>query len=179
VTDSITYSRPYAEAAYKIASESKSIPMWNDNLMTLSGIIVDMEVKAIIASPKIDTDQTLNFLVSFLPQKDESFSNFLSIMIANKKVYFLDEVYKLFNDMVLEDKNTTIAEVETAFALTDTQKSDIAKSLSKKYDKKIEIHEVINERLLAGIKISVNNEVTDYSVRNKLNLMKEQIINNR
>ena len=179
MTDSITYSRPYAEAAYKIASESKSIPMWNDNLMTLSGIIVDMEVKAIIASPKIDTDQTLNFLASFLPQKDESFSNFLSIMIANKKVYFLDEVYKLFNDMVLEDKNTTIAKVETAFALSDTQKNDIVNSLTKKHDKKIQIHEVINERLLAGIKISVNNEVTDYSVRNKLNLMKEQIINNR
>ena len=179
MTDSITYSRPYAEAAYKIASESKSLPMWNDNLMTLSGIIVDMEVKAIIASPKIDSDQTLNFLVSFLPQKDESFSNFLSIMIANKKVYFLDEVYKLFNDMVLEDKNTTIAKVETAFALSDTQKNDIVNSLTKKHDKKIQIHEVINERLLAGIKISVNNEVTDYSVRNKLNLMKEQIINNR
>ena len=179
MTDSITYSRPYAEAAYKIASESKSIPTWNDNLMTLSGIIVDMEVKAIIASPKIDSDQTLNFLASFLPQKDESFSNFLSIMIANKKVYFLDEVYRLFNDMVLEDKNTTIAEVETAFALSDTQKSDIVNSLTKKHGKKIQIHEVINERLLAGIKISVNNEVTDYSVRNKLNLMKEQIINNR
>ena len=177
MTDSITYSRPYAEAAYKIASESKSIPMWNDNLMTLSGIIVDMEVKAIIASPKIDSDQTLNFLASFLPEKDESFSNFLSIMIANKKVYFLDEVYKLFNDMVLEDKNTTIAEVETAFALSDTQKSDIVNSLTKKHGKKIQIHEVINGRLLAGIKISVNNEVTDYSVRNKLNLMKEQIIN--
>ena len=179
MTDSVTYSRPYAEAAYKIASESKSIPMWNDNLMTLSGIIIDMEVKAIIASPKIDSDQTLNFLASFLPQKDESFSNFLSIMIANKKVYFLDEVYKLFNDMVLEDKNTTIAEVETAFALSDAQKSDIVNSLTKKHDKKIQIHEVINERLLAGIKISVNNEVTDYSLRNKLNLMKEQIINNR
>ena len=179
MTDSITYSRPYAEAAYKIASESKSIPMWNDNLMILSEIIIDMEVKAIIASPKIDSDQTLNFLVSFLPQKDESFRNFLSIMIANKKVYFLDEVYKLFNDMVLEDKNTTIAEVETAFALSDTQKSDIVNSLTKKHGKKIQIHEVINGRLLAGIKISVNNEVTDYSVRNKLNLMKEQIINNR
>ena len=100
-------------------------------------------------------------------------------MIANKKVYFLDEVYKLFNDMVLEDKNTTIAEVETAFALSDTQKSDIVNSLTKKHGKKIQIHEVINGRLLAGIKISVNNEVTDYSVRNKLNLMKEQIINNR
>ena len=179
MTESVTYSRPYAEAAYKIASESNSISMWKDSLMTLSEIIVDMEVKAIIASPKIDSDQTLNFLLSFLPERDESLSNFLSIMIANKKIYFLDEVYKLFNDMVLEDKDTTVAEVETAFALTDMQKNDIVSSLSKKHDKKIQIREVINERLLAGIKISINNEVTDYSVINKLNLMKEQITNNR
>ena len=179
MTDSVTYSRPYAEAAYKIAMESSSIPMWKDNLLVLSEIIVDMEVKAIIASPKIDADQTLNFLVSFLPNKDRSFSNFLSIMITNKKVYFLDEVYKLFDEMVLEDNNTTVAHVETAYALSDAQKTSIIQNLSKKYDKKIQINEVLNSSLLAGVKISVNNEVTDYSVRNKLNLMKEKIINNR
>ena len=68
------------------------------HLLVLSNIVVDMEVKAIIASPKIDADETLNFLMSFLPSKDESFSNFLRIMIANKKVYYLDEVYKLFDE---------------------------------------------------------------------------------
>ena len=179
MTDSVTFSRPYAEAAYKIASESSSIPMWKNNLMVLSNIVVDMEVKAIIASPKIDTEQTLKFLVSFLSEQDESFSNFLRIMISNKKVYFLDEVYKLFDEMVLDDNNTTVAQVETAYALSDAQKTSIIKNLSEKYDKKIHINEVLNKSLLAGIKISINNQVTDYSVRNKLNLMKEQIINNR
>ena len=179
MTDSVTFSRPYAEAAYKIASESGSIPMWKSNLLVLSNIVVDMEVKAIIASPKIDIEQTLKFLVSFLSEQDESFSNFLRIMILNKKVYFLDEVYKLFDEMVLDDNNTTVAQVETAYALSDAQKTSIIKNLSEKYDKKIQINEVLNTSLLAGIKISINNQVTDYSIRNKLNLMKEQIINNR
>ena len=179
MTDSVTFSRPYAEAAYKIASESGTIPMWKNNLMVLSNIVVDMEVKAIIASTKIDIEQTLKFLVSFLSEQDESFRNFLSIMISNKKVYFLDEVYKLFDEMVLDDNNTTVAQVETAYALSDAQKTSIIKNLSEKYDKKIQINEVLNTSLLAGIKISINNQVTDYSVRNKLNLMKEQIINNR
>ena len=179
MSDSVTFSRPYAEAAYKIASESGSIPMWKSNLLVLSSIVVDKEVKAIIASPKIDSEKTLKFLASFLSEQDESFSSFLSIMISNKKVYFLDEVYKLFDEMVLEENNTTIAQVETAYALSDAQKTNIIKKLSEKYDKKIQISEVLNTNLLAGIKISVNNEVTDYSVRNKLNLMKEQIINNR
>ena len=100
-------------------------------------------------------------------------------MINNKKIYFLDEVYKLFNDMLLKDQEITIAEVETAFALTESQKENLSKTLMKQHEQKVQIKEIINQDLLAGIKISVNNEVTDYSIRNKLNLMKEQIINNR
>ena len=179
MTDSVTYSRPYAEAAYKIAVESNSTSLWADNLMILSEVIKDAEVKAIIASPRIDENKSLSFLNSFLDKDDASFSNFLSIMINNKKIYFLDEVYKLFNDMLLNDQEITVAEVETAFALTELQKENLSKTLMKQHAKKVQIKEIINQDLLAGIKISVNNQVTDYSIRNKLNLMKEQIINNR
>jgi F-type H+-transporting ATPase subunit delta len=179
VTDSVTYSRPYAEAAYKIAVETNELDMWTDNLSILSRIIISGDVKAIIASPKIDPNKTLDFLNSFLTKENQMFSKFISIMIENKKVYFLDEVYRLFSEMILDEQNTTIAEVETAYPLTDNQKILLIKNLEKQHDTKIKIDEVINKELLAGIKISINNEVTDYSVRYKLNSMKEQIINNR
>ena len=179
MTDSVTYSRPYAEAAYKIALETNELDMWTDNLSTLSRTIISGDVKAIIASPKIDPNKTLDFLNSFLTQENPMFSKFISIMIENKKVYFLDEVYRLFSEMILDEQNTTIAEVETAYPLTDDQKNLLVKNLEKQHHTKIKIDEVINKELLAGIKISINNEVTDYSVRYKLNSMKEQIINNR
>ena len=179
MTDSVTYSRPYAEAAYKIAVETNELDIWTDNLSILSRTIISGDVKAIIASPKIDANKTLDFLNSFLPIENPMFSKFISIMIENKKVYFLDEVYRLFTEMILDEQNTTIAEVETAYPLTDNQKNLLIKSLEKQHDKKIKIDEVINKELLAGIKISINNEVTDYSIRYKLNSMKEQIINNR
>ena len=179
MTDSVTYSRPYAEAAYKIAVETNELDMWTDNLSILSRTIISGDVKAIIASPKIDPNKTLDFLNSFLTKENPMFSKFISIMIENKKVYFLDEVYRLFSEMILDEQNTTIAEVETAYPLTDDQKKLLIKTLEKQHDTKIKIDEVINKELLAGIKISINNEVTDYSVRYKLNSMKEQIINNR
>jgi len=81
--------------------------------------------------------------------------------------------------MILDEQNTTVAEVETAYPLSDEQKNLLIKSLENQHNKKIKIDEVINQSLLAGIKISINNEVIDYSVRYKLNSMKEQIINNR
>ena len=179
MTDTVTYSRPYAEAAYKIAVETNEIDMWTDNLSILSRTIISGDVKAIIASPKIDSDKTLDFLNSFLAEENPMFSKFISIMIDNKKVYFLDEVYRLFSEMILDEQNTTIAEVETAYPLTDNQKILLIKNLEKQHDTKIKIDEVINKELLAGIKISINNEVTDYSVRYKLNSMKEQITNYR
>ena len=54
MTDSVTYSRPYAEAAYKIAVETNELDMWTDNLSMMSHVICCGDVKAIIASPKID-----------------------------------------------------------------------------------------------------------------------------
>jgi len=179
VTDTVTISRPYAEAAYKIASESKKLDMWSKNLSSLSEVIVDGNVKAIIASPKISSDKTLDFLNSFLSKKDPLFSNFISIMIENKKIYYIDEVYRLYREMILDVENITIVEVETAFPLTSDQKTKLGNMLEKKHDKKIEIEEIINQKLLAVIKISIDNEVTDFSVKYKLGLMKEQITTNR
>jgi F-type H+-transporting ATPase subunit delta len=179
VTDSVTYSRPYAEAAYKIAVDTNSLDMWSESLSVMSHIISNGDVKAVIASPKVDSNKTLDFLNSFLSEIDPMFSNFISIMIENKKVYYLDDVYRLFREMILEDENTIVAEVETAYQLSDDQKNQLMSNLEKQYNKKIKIDEVINKTLLAGIKISIDNEVTDFSLRYKLNSMKEQITNNR
>ena len=179
MTETVTISRPYAEAAYKIASEANNLDGWSQNLSSLSNVIIDGNVKAIIASPKISSDKTLNFLNSFLTAKDPLFSNFINIMLDNKKIYYIDEVYRLFREMILDEENTTIVEVETAFPLTDEQKIKLGNMLEQKHIKKVEIKETVNQKLLAGIKISIDNEVTDFSVKHKLGLMKEQITTNR
>ena len=175
MTDVVTISRPYAEAAYKIASESKDLHKWTQSLSTLSRIVVDADVKAIIASPKISSQKTLDFLNSFLSEANPLFSNFLLIMINNKKVYYIDAVYQIYREMILNDQNITIAQIETAFPLTDQQKKMLQANLEKKHNKKIEIEETVNHDLLAGIKINIDNEVSDFSVRFKLSKMKEQI----
>ena len=61
MTDAITYARPYAEAAHKIASESSKTDMWMLDLFTLSAAISDSKVKAILASPKVDDSQKIDF----------------------------------------------------------------------------------------------------------------------
>ena len=44
MTENITYSRPYAEAAYKIAIEGQSANKWKSNLLVLSKVLKDGKV---------------------------------------------------------------------------------------------------------------------------------------
>jgi len=179
MTENITYSRPYAEAAYKIATEGKSADEWKSNLLLLSEVLKDGKVKAIIASPKVTNKRALDFLLELLPSHDNLFKNFLITLIENKKIYFIDQISYLFNDMLLNEKNITVAEVETAYMLNDEQKNKLSKMLEAQFKKQIKIKEEINKDLLAGIKIKVNNQVIDYSIKNKVDSMREKLTTRR
>jgi len=52
--------------------------------------------------------------------------------------------------------------------LSSGQLKELEKQLKLKYKSQIKIHQVISKELIAGIKIKVNNEVTDLSIRNRL-----------
>ncbi|MEC8169652.1 MAG: F0F1 ATP synthase subunit delta [Pseudomonadota bacterium] len=176
MTDVITFSRPYAEAAYKVAVNDNTIDIWLQDMNILGKAIKDSRVKALLASPKIKKLDKIEFLTSLTNNKNELLESFLSVLIDNKKIYYMDSIFDLYQEMVLNNNNITIGTIDTAFALTDQQKKSLQNYLEKKHNKKIQIDEKIDKSLLAGIKISVDNKVTDHSVRYRLNLMREQIL---
>ena len=44
MSDNYTYSRPYGEAAFKMALEANVINQWSDNLKTLSIVVADKDI---------------------------------------------------------------------------------------------------------------------------------------
>ena len=163
MTDVITFSRPYAEAAYKVAVNDNTIDIWLQDMNILGKAVKESRVKALLASPKIKKLDKIGFLTSLTNNKNELLESFLSVLIDNKKIYYVDSIFDLFQEMVLNNNNITIATIDTAFALTDQQKKSLQNYLEKKHNKKIQIDEKIDKSLLAGIKISVDNKVTDHS----------------
>tara|TARA_B100000214_G_scaffold371922_1_gene349200 strand:- start:620 stop:1156 length:537 start_codon:yes stop_codon:yes gene_type:complete len=175
VTDSVTFARPYAEAAHKIASETNNIKAWLENLTVLSTTIKDGKVKAILASPTVNEKQKIDFLKEMMSKKSNDFTRFLEILLENKKIYYIDSIAELFHEMVLADDQILTATVETAYPLSSEQKDKLSKKLQKQHSKKIMIEESVNKSLIAGIKIHVNNQVIDHSIKFRVNAMREQI----
>ncbi len=175
MTDSVTFARPYAEAAHKIASETNAVKAWLKNLAILSATIKDAKVKAILASPSVSERDKISFLKEMVSKTSKDFTTFLEILLENKKIYYIDSIAELFHEMVLADDEILIATVETAYPLSGEQKDKLSKKLQKEHSKKIMIEESVNKSLIAGIKIHVNNQVIDHSIKFRINAMREQI----
>ena len=177
MSDNYTYSRPYGEAAFKLALEENVIDQWSSNLKTLSQVIVDKDIKAVIADPKIPQVECSKLLCSFLGiTVDKNTSNFINLLLDNKRISYLKEISDIFEDMKSDHNNVCIINIETSRELEPDQINTLKELFKKKYNSDIEIAQTINSDLLAGIKIKVNDEVIDLSLQNRFNQIKQQLI---
>ena len=177
MSDNYTYSRPYGEAAFKLALEENVIDQWSSNLKTLAPVIVDKDIKAVIADPKIPQVECSKLLCSFLGiSVDKNTSNFINLLLDNKRISYLKEISDIFEDMKSDHNNVCIINIETSRELEPDQIKTLKELFKKKYNSDIEIAQTINSDLLAGIKIKVNDEVIDLSLQNRFNQIKQQLI---
>ena len=80
----------------------------------------------------------------------------------------MKEIYEIFENLKSDYNKVCNVEVESPYVLSSGQLKELEKQLKLKYKSQIKIHQVISKELIAGIKIKVNNEVTDLSIRNRL-----------
>jgi F-type H+-transporting ATPase subunit delta len=177
MSDNYTYSRPYGEAAFKLALEENVIDQWSSNLKTLAQVIVDKDIKAVIADPKIPQVECSKLLCSFLGTSvDKNTSNFIDLLLDNKRIIYLKEISDIFEDMKSDHNNVCIINIETSRELEPDQINTLKELFKKKYNSDIEIAQTINSDLLAGIRVKVNDEVIDLSLQNRFNQIKQQLI---
>ena len=177
MTDNYTYSRPYGEAAFKMALEANVINDWSDNLKTLSIVVADKDIKAILADPKIEQSVSASLLLSFLQtSSDKNLLNFINLLMDNKRIFYINEISEIFDEMKASHNNVRLVEVETSHKLEPAQIESLKVLFQNKYQSDIEIEEIVNDQLLAGIKVKINDEVIDLSLQNRFNQIKQQLI---
>lgn len=177
MSDSYTYSRPYGEAAFKLALEENVIEQWSMNLNILSQVISDKDIKAVIADPKISQASCAKLLLGFLDNPgDKNSSNFINLLLENKRIFYLKEITDIFENLKSDYNNICIVEIESSRELSSDQVNSLTELFKHKYNSDIEIKQSINTNLLAGIKVKVNDEVTDLSLQNRFNQIKQQLI---
>ena len=167
-----TIARPYAEAVFKLAKTSGTLPAWSEMLQLLAAIAMDEQIKVLIGNPKVLPRRLGELLLGICGDKltDEG-RNFVLLLAENSRVEVLPEVSEMFEQLKTRHDGVLDAKVTSAFAMSDAQLKDLLADLEARFKRKIEAKVSIDPELIGGVKVEVGDEVLDASVRAKLEAM--------
>lgn len=172
-------AKNYAEALYSLAIEENKTDTYRKELQFVcESLNLEKEFMEILLFPKISKNEKKTLIDKVFGELDILVVNFLKILIDKSRFANIFEINKEFDAMYRNEHQIEIAYVSSAIALTDEEKQQIQSLLEKKTDKKIEMKCKVDESLLAGIRIKLNDEVIDNSASNRLLRLKESVMNN-
>lgn len=162
------YNR-YALGLFLIAQEENKVLEYRNSVKMLKDIMEsNVELIHLFSSYFILQDEKEKIVDDVFSQLEEYLRNFLKIIIRNKRVdcmvNIFDEFISLSNDFLKIKEGIVYS--------TDILSNDEIKRLENRFEEvflyKVELKNVIDERLIGGIKVVIDDSVFDGSIQNKL-----------
>ncbi|MBY0439905.1 MAG: F0F1 ATP synthase subunit delta [Burkholderiales bacterium] len=164
-----TVARPYAEAAFKLARASGSVPAWSDLVSSLGAIAADPQVASRLDDPGLQPANLVAFFGSVLPGGlAPEAKNFVLMLAENGRIALLPEIAAQFHGLRNAAEGRADLVIESAFALEGAELAGLVASLEKKFARKLNYSVVIVPELIGGVRVTVGDEVLDASVRGRL-----------
>lgn len=170
--------RRYALALYEVAEEKGKVQQYLQDLHQICNLIeTNKDFYEVIKHPQISTKKKKRtFINIFKGHIDEELLSFLLILIEKDRILYLKEKLVEMEKIDLERKNTVKGLVKTTVPLTEEEFSNLVSTLEKKYNKHIILDQIIDEDILGGIYVRVNNDVIDGTVKSKLDELKKLML---
>jgi F-type H+-transporting ATPase subunit delta len=166
-----TVARPYAEALFRVASQS-DLSAWADLVSEMAQVAANPEIRGIAANPKVSHQQMRELFMSALksPVGSEA-GNFIGMLTDNGRLTLLPEIAAQFHALKNAGEGAADAEIISAFEMSDAQVQELAGALERRFGRKLRPHVSVDPSLIGGVRVVVGDEVLDTSVRAKLQKM--------
>jgi F-type H+-transporting ATPase subunit delta len=178
VSELTTAARPYARAAFAIASDNNEVEQWTNMLNICAAVVHDPTMSSVLDNPRLSWQQEAELIETVCEgQLNEHGKNFIKLLAQQGRLELLAEITALFQHYNAEATSTVQAEVISAQHVDDDQLDSIAKSLSARLGKKVTLTTRIDESLIGGAIITAGDMVIDGSLRGRLNKLSTALVN--
>src|SRR5690606_4159326 len=101
--------------------------------------------------------------------------NFIELLIENNRILVLPQVAEQFELLKNELEGTALAEISSAFPLSDDQVQQLVAGLEKKFGLKLKPVVTVDSELIGGVRVVVGDQVLDTSVQAQLARMRDTL----
>jgi len=172
--DALEYLRHFSDTVYSSAKLSdflkmsiipieKRINVIDELLSNEKDLYIKKFVRKDIADKLIGTGNNL-------------LKEFVKYMLKKGRLELLSEVLEIFEEIVNKKENRLKATVFSAVKLSGSEKEELKKALEAKFKKTIDFEFNVNEKLMAGIVVKIDDVVYDGSVNTYLNNLKRKLL---
>ncbi len=169
MAENVTIARPYAEAAFQLASAGNALGPWSEALDRLAVVAADPQMRDCIADPKLQPQQLAGLFLDVagagLTAEQQ---NYVRVLVDNERLQVLPEIRDLFVALKNEHEGIKEAKITSAFPMVDATLKALVADLETRFKAKLNVTVSVDPELIGGVKIAVGDEVIDASVRGKL-----------
>ncbi len=166
----------YARSLYLLAEEKGLLNEIKKDIDLLLQLYDDIEeIKTLLEHPVIKSSKKADVLSSLLKGNVNEYTmSFLQLIIKKKRENHLKYICIDFVDLFKKGQGLKTAVLTTAFELTKTQETNVKRSIEKEFKSKIDFNTKVNETLIGGLIIQVDDKQLDLSVSGQIQQLRDQ-----
>ena len=166
----------YAQAIYDLAKEDNKIDIINECFIVVNKSIEDNDFMELLSSPKLTKEEKKNILTKVYGKLDSLFLDFMYVLIDNNRINRISYIYDYYNQLIKIEHNILHIEAYSVKELTKTQIDNLRKTLSSYYNgKTLEIENIVDPKLIGGVRIECNGKTLDVTLKKSLANMKDSL----
>jgi ATP synthase F1 delta subunit len=166
----------YARSLFEVAKEHGKLDAIRGELGTFADALHDSrDLQVFLFSPYFSTDEKKDGLRRAVTGADETFQNFLDMLVERHRMPAIFRIRERFNAMWEEENRLLPVEVTSAIALDSDTVASIGQRIGQQTGRQVDLSSRVDPDILGGIVLRVGNAVLDASIRNRLNQLRKQV----
>lgn len=168
----------YAKALFLLGKEQNILPRLREDIEFLNESVSSItELNDFLMNPVNKSSRKLEVLNNVFKDRFHPVVNsFIALVIKNKREAFLSSISRVFVDLFKKDTGIKSTTLTTSKTINEELRNKITRYITKKLDIKIELCEKVNERIIGGFILRIEDQQIDASVLNQLNQIRKELL---
>jgi F-type H+-transporting ATPase subunit delta len=166
----------YARALFEVALAQGKLDVLREQLTQFAEALEgDRQLAIFFFSPYFSTAEKEQGLERMLQDADESFVNFLRLLIEKHRMPVLFRIRHSYQRLWDEENKVLPVEITSAIELDPATTESLGATIGARAGRKVTLAARVDPEIIGGLIVRVGNSILDASIRNRLEQLRRHV----
>ncbi|MGF7057708.1 F0F1 ATP synthase subunit delta [Brassicibacter mesophilus] len=160
----------YAEALFEAATELDKLDQFKQEIKAVSDVFEnEPQLKTIFEHPKLSKNEKKDIIKSIFGGKvSQEILNLCYIVVDKSREKHMKDISEQYIKLSNKKMGIVEAQAVTAVPMDEEEKLKLQSKLSEKLGKKVLLSNIVDEKLMGGVLVKIEDKVIDSSIKGRL-----------